>query len=337
MLLGLASITWGAHQFHIALPSYIYSSTILTGSLGRIDLLVNYASTYASIYPLALSCTHHVSIGVILLSVALVSNSTILDKSMRIDFQQHILTGWHTQLSIYLAILGSLSIASAHSLSLSLYPDLSSSYPTYVSIFCHHTWIGCLLILESSAHTSIQLVKGSTSMCHAPTLILQHHHTLLTHLIWLNISLRSHSLTLYIHNNTSNTLGRAEDIFHDNSIRLYPSPNLLSSCNPSIRPNPLSTSTTLSLGTSDFLVNHIHAFSLHLTVLIVLKGILHSRTSRLISDKLDLGFRYPCDGPSRGGTCQVSPWDHLFLSLSWMYNLTSILLFHYFWKMQSDI
>ena len=174
-------------------------------------------------------------------------------------------------------------------------------------------------------------------MCHAPTLILQHHHTLLTHLIWLNISLRSHSLTLYIHNNTSNTLGRAEDIFHDNSICLYPSPNLLSSCNPSIRPNPLSTSTTLSLGTSDFLVNHIHAFSLHLTVLIVLKGILHSRTSRLISDKLDLGFRYPCDGPARGGTCQVSPWAHLFLSLSWMYNLTSILLFHYFWKMQSDI
>ena len=145
------------------------------------------------------------------------------------------------------------------------------------------------------------------SLIHAHTLILQHHHTLLTHLIWLNISLSSHSLTLYIHNNTSDRLGRAEDIFHDNSIWLYPSINLLSSCNSSIRPNSLSTSTTLSLGTSDFLVNHIHAFSLHLTVLIVLKGILHSRTSRLISDKLDLGYKYPCDGPARGGTCQVSP------------------------------
>ena len=27
-------------------------------------------------------------------------------------------------------------------------------------------------------------------------------------------------------------------------------------------------------------------------------------------EKLDLGFRYACDGPGRGGTCQISPWDH---------------------------
>jgi photosystem I P700 chlorophyll a apoprotein A1 len=336
-LLGLSSISWSAHQFHIALPSYVHSSTILTATLGRIDPLVNYASTYVSVSSLALSCVHHVSVGVVLILIALMSTGTTIDQGIRVDFQQRVFSGWHAQLSICLGILGSLSIAFAHSLSLSLYPYLSSSYPTCVSIFCHHMWIGSLLLLGSSAHASIQLVRGSTTLSHTHTLILQHRHTLLTHLIWLNVFLGFHSFALYIHNDTLDALGRPEDIFSDNSIRLYPFFNLLSSCNLSIGPNSLFTSSAFALGTSDLLVNHIHAFSLHLTVLIVLKGILHSRTSRLISDKLDLGFRYPCDGPARGGTCQVSPWDHLFLSMFWMYNFVSILLFHYFWKMQSDV
>ncbi len=212
-----------------------------------------------------------------------------------------------------------------------------NTYPTCLSVFSHHQWIGSLLILESSAHTSIQSIKDSQSSSHYQTIIIQHRHTILTHLIWVTIFLSSHVLTLYLHNNTCNSLGRAEDIFHDNSIRLYPFINLVPSPYLSTRPEVLYTSLSQSWGTTDFLVNHIHAFSLHLTVLIVLKATLHSRSSRLISDKLDLGYRYPCDGPARGGTCQISPWDHLFLSLSWMYNLVSVLLFHYLWKMQSDI
>ncbi len=253
------------------------------------------------------------------------------------DFLQHTGSSWHSQLSTYLTTLGSSSIAFTHHLFLSSYPYLSSSYPTHLSIFCHHQWIGSLLILESSAHTSIQSLQYSITLTHLNTTILQHHHMIITHLTWLNISLSSHTLTLYLHNNTYNTLGRAEDIFHDNSIHLHPFTNTLSSYYPSIRSTPLYISSSQSLGTADFLVDHIHAFSLHLTVLIILKAISHSRSSRLISDKLDLGFHYPCDGPARGGTCQISPWDHLFLSPSWMYNLINILLFHYSWKMQSDI
>lgn len=64
--------------------------------------------------------------------------------------------------------------------------------------------------------------------------------------------------------------------------------------------------------------HHIHAFTIHVTVLILLKGVLFSRSSRLIPDKANLGFRFPCDGPGRGGTCQVSAWDHVFLGLFWM-------------------
>ncbi|TVQ11152.1 MAG: photosystem I core protein PsaA [Leptolyngbya sp. DLM2.Bin27] len=93
----------------------------------------------------------------------------------------------------------------------------------------------------------------------------------------------------------------------------------------------------IPLGTADFLIHHIHAFTIHVTVLILLKGVLFARSSRLIPDKGALGFRFPCDGPGRGGTCQVSAWDHVFLGLFWMYNSLSIVIFHFFWKMQSDV
>lgn len=93
----------------------------------------------------------------------------------------------------------------------------------------------------------------------------------------------------------------------------------------------------IQLGTADFLIHHIHAFTIHVTVLVLLKGVLYSRSSRLVPDKGELGFRFPCDGPGRGGTCQVSAWDHIFLGLFWMYNSLSMVIFHFFWKMQSDV
>lgn len=85
------------------------------------------------------------------------------------------------------------------------------------------------------------------------------------------------------------------------------------------------------------MVHHIHAFTIHCTLLILLKGVLYARSSRLVADKWDLGFRYPCDGPGRGGTCQISPWDHVYLGVFWMYNAISVVIFHFFWKMQSDV
>jgi hypothetical protein len=68
-----------------------------------------------------------------------------------------------------------------------------------------------------------------------------------------------------------------------------------------------------------------------------IKSVLYARSSKLIPDKANLGFRFPCDGPGRGGTCQSSSWDHVFLGLFWMYNSISVVIFHFSWKMQSDV
>jgi photosystem I P700 chlorophyll a apoprotein A1 len=49
----------------------------------------------------------------------------------------------------------------------------------------------------------------------------------------------------------------------------------------------------MNLGTADFMVHHIHAFTIHVTALILFKGLLYARNSRLIPDKSNLGFRFP--------------------------------------------
>ena len=145
---------------------------------------------------------------------------------------------------------------------------------------------------------------------------------------------------MYVHNDTLQALGRPAYMFSDNAIRLKPIfgiwvQSLRSvSFDIELLDNKIVYQTQ-ELGTADFMVHHIHAFTIHCT-LILLKGVLYARSSRLIADKAELGFRYPCDGPGRGGTCQ-SPWDHVFLGMFWMYNCVSVVIFHFFWKMQSDV
>merc|ERR1719410_1904022 len=183
--------------------------------------------------------------------------------------------------------------------------------------------------------------------------ILNHRDVIIAHLIWVTVALGLHSFGLYIHNDTLQALGRPEDIFYDNSIQLKPvfATWVQSEQSAGAKVHTLSRIVsfdvevldgkvirmTQELGTADFMVHHIHAFTIHTTLLILLKGVLYARNSRLVSDKLELGFRYPCDGPGRGGTCQISSWDHIYLAVFWMYNSLSVVLFHYFWKMQSDV
>jgi photosystem I P700 chlorophyll a apoprotein A1 len=162
--------------------------------------------------------------------------------------------------------------------------------------------------------------------------------------LWLSLFLGFHSFGLLVGNDSIIGLSRPADSFSDSAIQLVPlfsrefSP-LFGAANLSdfLLLDNKTIWGTLDLGTSDFLVQHVDAFTIHTSLLISLKGTLYSRSSRLITDKYSLGFRYPCDGPGRGGTCQVSGWDHTFLNLFWVYNCISIVIFHFYWKVSSDL
>ena len=272
-------------------------------------------------------------------------------------------TSWHAQLSINLAMLGSLSIIVAHHMyAMPPYPYIAIDYPTQLSLFTHHMWIGGFCIVGAAAHACIFMVRDynpAQNYNNVLDRIIRHRDAIVSHLNWACIFLGFHSFGLYIHNDTMRALGRSQDMFSDTAIQLQPIfaqwvQNIHTLAAGNTSPNSLATASyafggdfvavgnkiammPISLGTADFMVHHIHAFTIHVTVLILVKGFLFSRNSRLIPDKANLGFRFPCDGPGRGGTCQVSGWDHVFLGLFWMYNSLSIAIFHFSWKMQSDV
>eukprot|EP01040_Poterioochromonas_malhamensis_P014383 gene14383-15915_t len=272
-------------------------------------------------------------------------------------------TSWHAQLAINLAMLGSLTIIIAHHMyAMPPYPYIAIDYPTQLSLFTHHMWIGAFCIVGAGAHGSIFMVRDYDASLNYNNLldrVIRHRDAIISHLNWVCIFLGCHSFGFYIHNDTMQALGRPQDMFSDKAISLQPifaqwiqhlhtvapgttSPNSLATASYIFGGDPVVLGSKIALapmnlGTADFMVHHIHAFTIHVTVLILLKGLLYSRNSRLIPDKSNLGFRFPCDGPGRGGTCQVSGWDHVFLGLFWMYNSISVVLFHFSWKMQSDI
>nr|UAD84198.1 photosystem I P700 apoprotein A1 [Gracilaria changii] len=272
-------------------------------------------------------------------------------------------TSWHAQLAINLAMMGSLSIIVAHHMyAMPPYPYIATDYPTQLSLFTHHMWIGGFCIVGAGAHASIFMVRDynpAQNYNNVLDRVIRHRDAIISHLNWACIFLGFHSFGLYIHNDTMRALGRSQDMFSDTAIQLQPIfaqwiQNIHNLAPSNTSPNALATASyafggdiiainnkiammPIKLGTADFMVHHIHAFTIHVTVLILVKGFLFSRNSRLIPDKSNLGFRFPCDGPGRGGTCQVSGWDHVFLGLFWMYNSLSIAIFHFSWKMQSDV
>ncbi|MGA1474151.1 MAG: photosystem I core protein PsaA, partial [Prochlorothrix sp.] len=273
-------------------------------------------------------------------------------------------TSWHAQLAVNLALLGSLTIIVAHHMyAMPPYPYLAIDYPTQLSLFTHHIWIGGFLIVGAGAHAAIFMVRDYDPAKNVDNLldrVIRHRDAIISHLNWVCIWLGFHSFGLYIHNDTMRALGRPQDMFSDSAIQLQPifaqgiqsiqaavagsaqAPWVEAATSPvwggeTIAVGGKVAMSAIPLGTADFMVHHIHAFTIHVTVLILLKGVLYARNSRLVPDKSELGFAFPCDGPGRGGTCQVSAWDHVFLGLFWMYNSLSIVIFHFSWKMQSDV
>jgi len=272
-------------------------------------------------------------------------------------------TSWHAQLAINLAMLGSVSIVVAHHMyAMPPYPYIATDYPTQLSLFTHHMWIGGFCVCGAAAHAGIFMVRDYNPAQNYNNLldrVIRHRDAIISHLNWICIFLGFHSFGLYVHNDTMRALGRSQDMFSDTAIQLKPVfaqwvQNIHTVAPGNTTPNALATASyafggdviavgnkvammPIALGTADFMVHHIHAFTIHVTVLILLKGVLFSRNSRLIPDKANLGFRFPCDGPGRGGTCQSSAWDSVFLGLFWMYNCISVTIFHFSWKMQSDV
>ena len=254
-------------------------------------------------------------------------------------------SSWHAQLSINLAMLGSLSIIVAHHMyAMPPYPFLATDYATVTSLFTHHVWIGGFLIVGAAAHAAIFMVRDympAQNVNNVLDRVLRHRDAIISHLAWVCQFLGFHSFAMYCHNDTMRAFGRPQDMFSDTGIQLQPifaqwvqHIHTMAINNPALQAaQPLGNvfgglrdiellglGTTvpgltepvsyafgggvvavggkiammpITLGTADFLIHHIHAFTIHVTVLVLLKGVLFARSSRLIPDKGELGFPLP--------------------------------------------
>merc|ERR1719333_447315 len=356
LLCGLASLCWSGHLVHISIPtsrlldSGVDSSMIPAAS----DLLST--NLISSIYPTFGTSIYPEFAWSLPQGVRLLADAGTLDSNTG-SIHLGVIAAHHFYLAVCLIAVGPAirpTLLQFKSVSLLSGGNnkriLGADYPTVLCSFVHHMWIGSILTVGAAAHGSIHLVRDlftARQSCVRTTtiaIIIAQRELIIGHLVWVTIFLGTHAFGLYIHNDTLQSLGRPEDLISDNGILMKP---ILANTIWSLRDEGSTqyihvmdsriVTSWQELGTSDFLVHHIHAFTIHVTLLILVKGVLTSRSSRLVSDKSTLGFRFPCDGPGRGGTCQISPWDHIFLSLFWSYNTIAVVVFHYYWKVQSDI
>ena len=135
-------------------------------------------------------------------------------------------TSWHAQLAINLAMLGSISIIVAHHMyAMPPYPYIATDYPTQLSLFTHHMWIGGFLIVGAGAHGAIFMVRDydpAKNVNNVLDRVIRHRDAIISHLNWVCIFLGFHSFGLYVHNDTLRALGRPQDMFSDSGIQLQP-------------------------------------------------------------------------------------------------------------------
>ena len=267
----------------------------------------------------------------------------------------------HFQLGLALAALGTVtSLVAQHMYSLPPYAFLVQDHTTMAALYTHHQYIAGFIMTGAFAHGAIFFVRDYDSEKNKGNVlyrILNHKEAIISHLSWVTLFLGFHTLGLYVHNDVMLAFGTPEKqiliepvfaqwIQSAHGKAIYGFDFLLSSSSSNAFAasqsvwlpgwlsgiNDLSGSLFLPIGPGDFLVHHAIALGLHTTTLILVKGALDARGSRLMPDKKDFGYSFPCDGPGRGGTCDISAWDAFYLAVFWMLNTIGWVTFYWHWK-----
>ncbi len=265
----------------------------------------------------------------------------------------------HFQLALALASLGTVtSLVAQHMYSLPSYAFIARDYTTQAALYTHHQYIAGFLMVGAFAHGAIFLVRDydpEANKNNVLSRVLDHKEAIISHLSWVSLFLGFHTLSLYVHNDVVVAFGTPEKqiliepVFAQfvqaaSGKALYGFDTLLSNPDSIAQTgaawlpgwldaiNSGTNSLFLTIGPGDFLVHHAIALGLHTTTLILVKGALDARGSKLMPDKKDFGFAFPCDGPGRGGTCDISAWDSFYLAMFWMLNTLGWLTFYWHWK-----
>jgi photosystem I P700 chlorophyll a apoprotein A2 len=220
----------------------------------------------------------------------------------------------HMQLGLALACLGvATSLTAQHMYALTPYAYLSKDFTTEAALYTHHQYIAGFLMVGAFAHGAIFFVRDYDPELNKNNVLarmLEHKEAIISHLSWASLFLGFHTLGLYIHNDTVVAFGQpekqilfeplfAEYIQAASGKAVYQFNVLLaSSTSPATAAgnqvwlpgwleaiNNPKNDLFLKIGPGDFLVHHAIALGLHVTALILVKGALDARGSKLMPDK----------------------------------------------------
>uniref|UniRef100_A0A251VF88 photosystem I n=1 Tax=Helianthus annuus TaxID=4232 RepID=A0A251VF88_HELAN len=236
----------------------------------------------------------------------------------------------HFQLGLALASLGVItSLVAQHMYSLPAYAFIAQDFTTQAALYTHHQYIAGFIMTGAFAHGAIFFIRDYNPE--------QNEDNVLARILFLGF----HTLGLYVHNDVMLAFGTPEKqiliepifaqwIQSAHGKTSYGFDILLSSTSgPAFN---AGRSIWLPGWSWRLLVHHAIALGLHTTTLILVKGALDARGSKLMPDKKDFGYSFPCDGPGRGGTCDISAWDAFYLAVFWMLNTIGWVTFYWHWK-----
>jgi photosystem I P700 chlorophyll a apoprotein A2 len=362
VMMGLFSIAWAGHLVHVAIPvmrgcfnyspllQHVNLNPFYSGDWNAYSKDIDNQAILTFIGGLKLDTAslyltdiahHHLAIGVLFVWAGHVYTSLYKGIGTRIrdvlvvngNPGSTILSlgkSLHVQLSLALAGLSVItSVTAQHIYSLAPYPYLSYDSVTFVALYVHHSWIASLLMMGAFAHGAIFLIRDYTINIWEQDVIyriLAHKAAIISHLSWICLLLGFHTLGIYIHNDTVVAFGEPDK-------QILIEPVFAQIIQGSIQYNCQSFGLfLLPIGAGDLLAHHAIALGLHVTVLILLKGSLDGRGSKLMPDKINFGYGFACDGPGRGGTCDISAWDSFYLATFWMLNTNAWVIFYFHWK-----
>ena len=236
---------------------------------------------------------------------------------------------WNFRLRFLLAALGSLSSAAAqHAAAMPAFlflGSLSRAGSVLTLLFAHHTCAGGPFSLGAASHAAIFLLRAPAPPRRAG-LGRSSAQACVEHLSWVSLWLGFHVLGVFAHNDSASAASWA-------AHQLLFRPALAESAHAAAA-GPASSLDSLfsDLGPGDFLAHHAIALGLHTSTLVLAKGAAGARASRHMPDKAAHGFGFACDGPGRGGSCDISGWDSVYLAVFWVLNTQAWTLFYAHWK-----
>ncbi|KAL9990085.1 Photosystem I P700 chlorophyll a apoprotein A2 [Helianthus debilis subsp. tardiflorus] len=285
---------------------------------------------------------HHLAIAFIFLIAGHMYRTNFgIGHSMKDLLDAHIPPGGRLG-RLALASLGVItSLVAQHMYSLPAYAFIAQDFTTQAALYTHHQYIAGFIMTGAFAHGAIFFIRDYNPEQNEDNVLarmLEHKEAIISHLSWASLFLGFHTLGLYVHNDVMLAFGTPEKqiliepifaqwIQSAHGKTSYGFDILLSSTSgPAFNAgrsiwlpgwlnavNENSNSLFLTIGPGDFLVHHAIALGLHTTTLILVKV-------------------FPCDGPGRGGTCDISAWDAFYLAVFWMLNTIGWVTFYWHWK-----